>query len=175
MENKKPSKNIRKTILYIIILFAVILSGLYVIGSSDYGYSDDQMEILEKLGKPDSFILTLSEDRYEEWNFNKGGLMVGFYNGILTTFDEIEPVPDNAVSASYDPDQFDEDMKWADIKGELEGNTWVKASDSMPELFSDTDVDLYYSDQIVIGVENSTNNVVYVETMLFLPEPEELE
>ena len=176
MEIKKIFKKLLISIAIVLIVFAAIFTALYYMGSSKYGYSDDQMEAVEELGKPDSFVITFPKDengnidRYEEWHFHKYGVMAGFYNGESTLFDEIDYLPENTVPASYEPGQFDRDMKWADLKQKLTDKVWDKASDYLPELFSGTDVDLYYSDQIVVGIENSTNNVVYIETMVLMPE-----
>jgi hypothetical protein len=181
MKIKKTLKILLITITIVLIVFTVLLTVFYFKGMSEYQYSDDQLAALDELGNPDTFLITFStdsdgnEERVEEWHYYDHGSSMFFFNGVLTVFDEIEPLPGNSFAASYEPDQFDSYMSWEDVKGELKDNTWEKASDYVPELLSDTGVELYYSDQIVVGIETDTKTLVFVETMPLVPGEEEFE
>lgn len=178
MDIKKILKRLLLSIAIILIVFFIILAVFYVKGEPEFEYSEDQMTALDELDNPDSFLITFSvdedgnENRVEEWHYYDHGASMFFFNGVLTVFDEIEPLPQNSSAAPYEPGQFDSYMSFEDIKEELKENTWEKASDYVPELLAGGNVELYYSDQIVIGIESSTNSLVFVETIPLVPEEE---
>lgn len=178
--NNKTRKKILIPVIAILSVFLVILA-LYLIGSSEYKYSKDQMNVINELGMPDSFLLTFStsedgdNERLEEWYFHKYGVSITFYNGELYILDEIELLPENSLVANYEPKQFNLDIKIEDLLDDYGHNLWVKGSDYIPDLFTETGVELYYSEQIVVGFETKTNSLVYVESMILAPEEEEVE
>jgi hypothetical protein len=187
MNNSTPVKKITKGIKTrrilrwisaVLIIIGGTFIGLYIIGSSGYKYSDDQLTTIHELGRPDSFFITFSTDedgigeRFEEWYFHDHGLSVIFYNGNSYMFEALDPLPENSVRAPYEPKQFDPYMRWRDVMEQIGQKPSVRASDYYPELFSETGIELYYSEQLVIGVEAKSNRLLYVETMVLVPKEE---
>ncbi|MCK4463633.1 MAG: hypothetical protein KAU58_04915 [Candidatus Omnitrophica bacterium] len=167
----------RKRILLLILgVFSVIVVIFFILSSFGYKYSDEQSTIIKELGRPDSFVLVFSTDeegnneRLETWNYHDCEFSVTFLNGIFSGADEIEPLPENAIPARHEPEQFESHMGWKDILDEIGHKPWMRASDTLPDLFSETDLELYYSEQIVAGFDTKTNDLVYVKTMVLVPE-----
>jgi hypothetical protein len=116
-----------------------------------------------------------NNERLEEWYFHDQGTSITFYNGDIYMFGETDPLPENSIIAAYEPKHFESDLRWQDILEKFGQQTWVKASEFLPDLFTESEVELYYSEQIVVGIETETNNIVYVETMILATQEEEEE
>jgi hypothetical protein len=139
---------------------------------------DDRPEIMEFLGVPDAFDISIVEVegvkvRLESWRYYQFGTRVDFVDGEAVWTVEIEPLPDGTICAAwYDPLAFEIGMTAAEA---IQLASAASPAGFVPELvdLSEGGEDLLggsvlVGDQITIGLYG--DQVVYVETYALAPE-----
>jgi hypothetical protein len=139
---------------------------------------DDRPEVLEYLGRPDAFSISIVEVegvkvRMESWRYYQFGTRVDFVDGEAVWTIEIEPMPDGTIFAAwYDPLTFEVGMTGVEASQVAAA---ASPAGTVPEMIdlSDGGEDLVggvalVGDQILIGLYE--DRVVYVETIALMPE-----
>jgi tetratricopeptide (TPR) repeat protein len=139
-------------------------------------YSEDQIEIVNRLGPPESFtimICSLDEEsdevvRTDTWNYYSMQSRFVFTDGKLVLTEEIEAIDGNAVFPEYTPDRFVYGMSFKeviDFLGEMEF-ALAEITDEYVE-----NGDLYFTEQLVLGFKDDM--LFYVESLPLIPEEDE--
>lgn len=126
---------------------------------------DERPNVVARLGKPDSFFITLEEradgsiSRYEEWTYINQQTIFYFIDGVFMGSDTMD-YSTGLIAAPYwyDPFQFTEITSIDDIR-KIVGND-LSEMESPSEFGGD--MILYAGDQILVGFANG--NLEYVET-----------
>jgi hypothetical protein len=139
---------------------------------------DDRPEIMEFLGIPDAFDISIVEVegvnvRMESWRYYQYGTRVDFVDGEAVWTIEIEPLPDGTICAAwYNPLEFEVGMSAAEA---IRLAAAASPAGFVPELvdLAEGGDDLVggsvlVGDQITIGLYGDA--VVYVETYALAPE-----
>ena len=138
-------------------------------------YSDAQIEVINRLGKPESFTLmmvALNEDsdeivRNEIWNYFSLGTRFIFLKGELILTEEIDSIDDESVLPSYSPDQFGFGMSFAEVL-EVTGEKEFVLMEVIDEYIESGD--LYYTEQLVLGFKDE--QLFFVESQPLIPDEE---
>jgi tetratricopeptide (TPR) repeat protein len=139
-------------------------------------YSEDQIEIVNRLGPPESFTIMVcapDEDsdevvRTEIWNYYSMQSRFVFTDGKLIMTEEIEAIDENAVLPKYTPDRFVYGMSFKeviDFLGEME----FALAEVIDEYVENGD--LYFTEQLVLGFKDDM--LFYVESLPLIPEEDE--
>ncbi len=139
-------------------------------------YSEDQIEIVNRLGPPESFTIMIcatdeeSDEtvRTEIWNYYSMQSRFVFTDGKLIMTEEIEAIDENAVMPEYTPDRFVYGMSFKeviDILGEKE----FALAEVIDEYVENGD--LYFTEQLVLGFKD--DRLFYVESLPLIPEEDE--
>ena len=139
---------------------------------------DDRPEIVEFLGIPDAFDISIVEVegvnvRMESWRYYQYGTRVDFVDGEAIWTIEIEPLPDGTICAAwYNPLDFEVGMSAAEA---IQVAAAASPAGFVPELIDLSeggedlmDGSVLVGDQITIGLYG--DQVVYVETYALAPE-----
>jgi uncharacterized integral membrane protein len=154
--------------LAVVIVGGLVLVGLLAVPS--YEYSPDQLSFLDELGRPEAFTLTFEADadgevvRFEEWFYYTQGVGVVFRDGLLTGLTELEPLECSAAPVRIEPRAFDPAMRWKDVRAALPDRDWSRASEEYPQL-ADDDIEVYYADDVMIGMDAKRDSLVFVEAL----------
>ncbi len=147
---------------------ALALAAFYLLGSTGYEYSLDQQQALQRHGSPDAFLIQFAREedgeyaRAEEWYYHRYGFLITFLDGEALLTEPMGAPQSVAAPAPYQPRQFSPFMGWQDVYYATGERPAGRGSDYYAELFAGTDVELYYSDQLVVGVEASGERLIYV-------------
>jgi len=139
-------------------------------------YSEDQIEIVNRLDPPESFTIMVcapDEDsdevvRTEIWNYYSMQSRFVFTDGKLIMTEEIEAIDENAVLPKYTPDRFVYGMSFKeviDFLGEME----FALAEVIDEYVENGD--LYFTEQLVLGFKDDM--LFYVESLPLIPEEDE--
>ena len=139
---------------------------------------DDRPEIMEFLGVPDAFDISIVEVegvnvRMESWRYYQYGTRVDFVDGEAIWTIEIEPLPDGTICAAwYNPLEFEVGMSATEA---IQVATAASPAGFVPEFIDLSeggedlvDGSVLVGDQITIGLYG--DQVVYVETYALSPE-----
>jgi hypothetical protein len=134
---------------------------------------DERPEILENLGRPDEFDISIVEVdggqvRLESWRYYGFGTRVDFADGVIVWTIDLEQTEDGTFfPAWYDPTQFETDMTIEEATALL---TTASPAGTVPERIGLSEggedlagVELLAGDQITVGFEDG--RLVYVETI----------
>ncbi|MBE0697678.1 MAG: hypothetical protein IH586_12220 [Anaerolineaceae bacterium] len=140
--------------------------------------SDDRLELIARLGWPDSFTITIQtiegvEVRCETWRYYQYATRVDFVDGEIAWTMEIDPAPEGAIfPAWYYPLDFENGMSPADAARMAaisaptgEETQTIDLSSAGEDL---QDAVIMAGDQILMGFQEG--RLVYVETMALFPE-----
>jgi len=135
-------------------------------------FVDDRPSVLERLGAPDSFQLTLDEIegvmvRFESWSYHDLGSRIDFVDGAAAWNIEIDDIPNGSLLPIwYTPADFDLLMTLDDAKGVA---TRLSPADQTPTAIDLSEggedyegTTLMVGDQIMLGFVDDV--LVYVET-----------
>jgi hypothetical protein len=139
---------------------------------------DDRPGVLESLGPPDAFDISIVEVegqdvRMESWRYYQYGTRVDFVDGEALWTMEIEPMPEGTIFAAwYDPLAFEVGMSRAQASQVASNASPAGAVPRLIDLAEGGD-DLaggaaLVGDQILIGLYE--DRVVFVETVALVPE-----
>lgn len=141
-------------------------------------FVDDRTAVLERLGAPDSFQITLDEVegilvRFESWSYHDLGTRIDFVDGAVAWNIEIDNLPDGSLLPIwYSPSDFELLMAF--------GEAQAVATDLSPADQTPTTIDLsgggedyegtalMAGDQIALGFVDDA--LVYVETFALAPD-----
>jgi len=123
--------------------------------------SQDQAKLTQRMGYPDSFIITMdNHNRLEVWFYNKWEKSFTFLNGAYQK-DSYQPkVPDIFVFPRFRPTQFRNAMTKGDVRGLL-GEPTAEGQLNLAMIKGVAVLD--YLNQVKIGIKDS--KVIYVETL----------
>lgn len=139
-------------------------------------YSEDQIEIVNRLGPPESFtimICALDEEsdevvKTEIWNYYSMQSRFVFTDGKLIMTEEIEAIDENAIMPKYTPDRFVYGMSFKEVIDFL-GEKEFALAEVIDEYVENGD--LYFTEQLVLGFKNDM--LFYVESLPLIPEEDE--
>ncbi len=141
------------------------------------GLSDDRPGVMEELGRPDAFDISIvqiegGEVRMESWRYFQYGTRVDFVDGEAVWTMEIDPVPDGTLFAAwYDPLAFEAGMTVEEASALATRASpagmvpvYIDISQGGEDLAGGL---MLAGDQILLGLENG--RLVYVETLAMVP------
>jgi len=139
---------------------------------------DDRPGVLEYLGPPDAFDISIVEVedgqvRKESWRYFQYGTRVDFVDGEAIWTIEIDPMPEDTFFAAwYDPLSFKAGMNVSEVSQVI---AEASPAEAEPEQISLTqggedlaDGNMLVGDQIIVGFDQG--QLVYVETIALMPE-----
>ena len=143
--------------------------------------SDDRLELIARLGWPDSFTISIlnvdgTEVRCETWRYNQFGTRVDFVDGEIAWTMEIEKAPAGTIfPAWYYPLDFESGMSATDAArmAEISAPSGQKpVSIDLSSAGQDLQGGVVIAgDQILLGIQ--ADHLVYVETLALYPEESE--
>lgn len=157
---------------FVLVLILVAIGGFLVwyfkFRSPDLAKpSEDQQELVNEFGYPDTFTLTMMDDvRYETWNYYELEQSFMFLNGSFIENVTIENVTDDFQFPDFKPTQFKENMTLGDVRKFL-GDPTIEGEISS-ELLENAKIYDFW-DQVKVGTKEE--KIVYVETLpVYIPE-----
>jgi hypothetical protein len=136
-----------------------------------YQYSNEQQEIIDTNGYPDSFTLlfyddTLVEDdvqttRFETWAYFSEGIQITFVNGETLQTTDLA-INTDVYQSPYQPNQFTAYMGLNDILAVTEVDSYMIIP-LEKELIPDGDI--FYANQLAFGLKD--DHLLYLETLAF--------
>ena len=153
----------------------------YEVFPAPYIYSEDQQQLIEHYGLPDSFSIFFGSDeegydsRFETWYYYEYEQSFVFKNGVFLTYDDVEPLEANYVTSPYEPSEFTPYMnsrfiwRWLGVRldGDVEfPNPMLDLKETLPELFEGYELRLIYYTQLAVGFDDEIDRLIYVNTQI---------
>jgi len=145
----------------LILLLTLIFLVAMTIPAIPVQVSEDQTDLINRFGYPDTFVLMMGKDtRVEIWTYYTMQRSFIFLDGEFANDDFVAGLPKTFRFPQFRPTQFTQDMTLAQAKRIL-GEPSAEGQ-LIPELMKNTTI-YDFHDQVKLAVKNE--KVIYVQTL----------
>ena len=123
--------------------------------------SQDQKDLINRFGYPDTFVLSMSKNqRMEIWSYYTMQRSFIFFDGVFANDEFVAGLPKEFKFPSFRPTQFTQEMTLAQAKKILGQPT--AEGELIPELMKNTTI-YDFHDQVKLATKG--DEVIYVQTL----------
>jgi hypothetical protein len=133
--------------------------------------SEDQIKIVESLGRPKQFILTYvpldradgpALSRMEVWFYPDHRRKITFMAGLIFDTEEMEDAGGDTTYSDLRIEDFNLDMSYRDVV-EVLGDQTVVPIDFVRDVFAEDEVESYLADKVIFTIEQ--DRLIYMQTL----------